>query len=198
MKRILFVCTGNTCRSPMAEGMMRSIADRIGLTGLEVRSAGVAAYQGTPISDHAASVLQDKGCQPSAGSNLLSQHLIEWSDLVLTMTSSHKRHTIQLYPAAVDKVYTLKEYVNADPEGEQRLAEMESLLSELQLKQALGEPVSDEERRRLSTLQQQQASPDIADPYGGSIRQYQSCAEEIERCLLLLADKLKHGTEHLG
>ncbi|SDE33437.1 protein-tyrosine phosphatase [Paenibacillus sp. UNCCL117] len=191
MKRILFVCTGNTCRSPMAEGLMRSIADRSGLTGLEVRSAGVAAYQGTPISDHAASVLQAKGCEPSAGSMLLSQHLIEWSDLVLTMTSSHKRHTIQLYPSAVEKVYTLKEYVNADPEGERRRAEWESLLSELQLKQALGEPISEEERRRLAALEQQQSSPDIADPYGGSIREYRRCADEIERCLLLLADKLK-------
>ncbi|MEK8131674.1 low molecular weight protein arginine phosphatase [Paenibacillus filicis] len=191
MKRLLFVCTGNTCRSPMAEGLMRSIAAREGLAGLEIRSAGVAAYQGVPISDHAASVLRARGAEPVSGSTALSQQLVEWSDLVLTMTSSHKRHTIQLYPASVDKVFTLKEYVQADPEGEQRLAELESLLSELQLKQALGESIGDEERRRLSALQQQQSSPDIEDPFGGSIRHYQSSADEIEQCLHLLAAKLK-------
>jgi protein arginine phosphatase len=193
MKRILFVCTGNTCRSPMAEGLMRSLAVREGLKGLEIRSAGVAAYPGMPISDHAASVLRDRGAEPVSGSTELSQELIEWADLVLTMTSSHKRHTIQLYPATVDKVFTLKEYVHADPEGEQRLAELESLLSELQLKQALGEPISDEDRVRLSALQQQQRSPDIEDPFGGSIRQYRSSADEIEQCLRLLAAKLKLG-----
>lgn len=190
MNRILFVCTGNTCRSPMAEGIMRKLLAEAGLSHIEVRSAGVSAYPGSPISDHAASVLAEKGGLGPSASTLLSQELIEWADLVLTMTSSHKRHTIQLYPEAVDKVYTLKEYVQDDAEVAAKIAEIEGLLTELQLKQALSEPVTEEERSRIALLQQEVPSLDIADPYGGSLRVYQSAAQEIEDCLIKLAAKL--------
>lgn len=193
MNRILFVCTGNTCRSPMAEGMMRKILSEEGLTDIEVRSAGVAAYEGTPLSDHAASVLKSKGCTGPSASTFLSHTLVDWADLVLTMTSSHKRHTIQLYPEAVDKVYTLKEYVQDDPQLADKISEMESLITELQLKQALSEQISEEERTRMLALQKELPQPDIVDPFGGSIRQYESCAQEIEECLIKLTAKLKQN-----
>ncbi|WP_426450443.1 low molecular weight protein arginine phosphatase [Paenibacillus sp. S-38] len=193
MKRILFVCTGNTCRSPMAEGLMRRVAADEGLTGLEVRSAGVAAMEGTPASGHAASVLEARGCPAPSASTYLNQSAVDWADLILTMTSSHKRHTIQLYPEAVDKVHTLKEYVQDDAESAGKLAEVESLVTELQLKQALSGEVTEEERARVRMLQQELPSPDIADPYGGPLRLYEACAQEIEDCLRKLAAKLKSG-----
>ena len=58
--RVLFVCTGNTCRSPMAEGIMRKLVADRGLR-IEVRSAGVAAAAGASMSRHAEAVLRDKG-----------------------------------------------------------------------------------------------------------------------------------------
>lgn len=191
MNRILFVCTGNTCRSPMAEGMMRKILSEEGITDIEVLSAGVAAYEGTQLSDHAASVLKNKGCTGPSASTYLSQFLVDWADLVLTMTSSHKRHTIQLYPEAMDKVYTLKEYVQDDPQLADKISEMESLITELQLKQALSEQITEEERTRVFTLQKDLPLPDIVDPFGGSFRQYESCAQEIEECLIKLTARLK-------
>lgn len=56
MLHILFVCTGNTCRSPMAEGLLRKLAKERGID-LEVRSAGVSAISGTSISRHVAAIL---------------------------------------------------------------------------------------------------------------------------------------------
>lgn len=191
MYRILFVCTGNTCRSPMAEGLMRRLAAEYELVGFEVRSAGVSAFEGSPVSDHAASVLIQKDCTGPERSTLLSQSLIDWADLVLTMTSSHKRYTIQMFPASLDKVFTLKEYVEDDPGVVDKINEMESLLSDLQLKQALAQKITDEEQSRILTLEKELPNHDIADPFGGSLRNYQSCASEIEDSLIKLITKLK-------
>ncbi|WP_281883200.1 low molecular weight protein arginine phosphatase [Paenibacillus sp. YYML68] len=196
MNRILFVCTGNTCRSPMAEGMMKSLIEKAGLTGLEVRSAGVSAFTGMPVSDHARTVLQEKGCALTDGSKLLDEELVQWADLVLTMTASHKRHTIQLHPEAVDKVHTLKEYVaEGGGKDERTIAELESLLSSIQLKQALSEPITDEERMRIIALEKELPSHDISDPFGGPYSLYAACAEEIEEGLHKLVDKLKRLRE---
>ncbi|UUZ82572.1 low molecular weight protein arginine phosphatase [Paenibacillus sp. P26] len=191
MNRILFVCTGNTCRSPMAEGMLRKMLTEQGFAGVEVKSAGVAAYEGSPMSDHAATVLKSKGCTVSGQSTPLTEELIAWADLILTMTSSHKRHTIQLYPESVDKVFTLKEYVNGDDGSAALIAEMESLVTDLQLKQALSQPITEEERARLATLEKGPPNPDISDPFGGPLHRYQACADEIEACLRKLTAKWK-------
>ncbi|WP_284643104.1 low molecular weight protein arginine phosphatase [Paenibacillus silviterrae] len=192
-KRILFVCTGNTCRSPMAEGMMRLLLQEQGLQDMEVRSAGVAAYDGTAMSDHAATILKEKGFGEELRSTQLNETLVDWADLILTMTNNHKRHTIQLYPHAVDKVATLKEYVDDKLEAAGKIAEMNSLLTELQLKRALAQPVTDEERARLMTLERELPNQDIADPFGGPVSLYRQCAVEIEEQLHKLVRKLKQG-----
>jgi protein arginine phosphatase len=192
-KRILFVCTGNTCRSPMAEGIMRRLLEDQGLQQVEVRSAGVAAYNGTPMSDHAATILQEKGFTEKLQSTALDEELLQWADLVLTMTNNHKRHTIQLYPETVDKVATLKEYVQDDPGTANAIADMESFLSDLQMKQALSQPVTEEDKVRLMTLEQALPNHDIADPFGGPLSLYRKCALEIEESLQKLVQKLKQA-----
>ncbi|WP_071784220.1 low molecular weight protein arginine phosphatase [Paenibacillus antibioticophila] len=109
--RILFVCTGNTCRSPMAEGIMRKLVADRGLR-IEVRSAGVAASTGASMSRHAEAVLRDKGIVDKFASTQLHSEQVEWADLILTLTESHKQHIRFAFPTSLDKVYTLKEYVS--------------------------------------------------------------------------------------
>lgn len=111
MKRILFVCTGNTCRSPMAEAMFRA---KMAGQEFEVRSAGVGALDGQPASQHAVEVMAERGIEHVHQSSRLDHELVEWSDLILTMTASHKQAILTYFPDAANKVHTLREFVGVE------------------------------------------------------------------------------------
>jgi protein arginine phosphatase len=106
MKRILFVCTGNTCRSPMAEAILKSKK----IDGLEVKSAGVYAATGSEASANAKKVLEENQIEHNHLSNMLTFESVHWADLILTMTFSHKNTILQQYPEIAGKVFTLKEF----------------------------------------------------------------------------------------
>lgn len=188
MRRILFVCTGNTCRSPMAESMMRHLMKERGIEA-EVRSAGVSAWNGTPMSEHAQQVLQHRKMDnPDFSSQLLSDSLVEWADLVLTLTSGHKRHVLQLFPDVSEKTFTLNEYANQSQQ-DSSLEEWTSFTAELQMKIAQGIQPTEADITRYYTLQQKLPNMDIADPYGGSLEDYQMTAQEIEAAINKILDQ---------
>lgn len=189
MIRILFVCTGNTCRSPIAEAMLKHMAEERGLE-MDVQSAGVAAWGGTPMSQYAAAVLdeQDIGNHHDFRSAALDERRVQWADLILTLTTSHKRHVLQQFPSAHNKTFALKEYVS-DPEEEQ-YQQLQSLAADIQLKLAMGQAPTEEELLQLAELQHRVPTTDVADPYGGSLEQYRITAAEIQAVLARLLDKL--------
>jgi protein-tyrosine-phosphatase len=87
---LLFVCTGNTCRSPLAEALARRALHQRGWSHVEVRSAGVAAFPGVPASEGSLHVGNEEGLDlTSHQATPISPSLIEWADLILTMSPGH-------------------------------------------------------------------------------------------------------------
>ncbi len=88
--RVLFVCTGNTCRSPIAEALARRLAAERNLSEISVGSAGTAAWDGAPASDGALLVAMERGMDLSTHrARLLTRELVSGSDLILAMGPHH-------------------------------------------------------------------------------------------------------------
>lgn len=189
MLNILFVCTGNTCRSPMAEGLLRKLSAERGIE-LGVRSAGVSAITGTSMSRHAAAILREEGFEGSITSSQLTEEMVNWADLILTLTRSHKQHVLHYYPEAVDKTYTLKEYTGDEESVRADLAELDSLYAQAELKRSLGQEPNAADMERIIEIRQRIPSFDITDPYGGTREDYEMAAAEIRSALHRLLDKL--------
>jgi len=94
---LLFVCTGNTCRSPMAEGIARHELMRRGVRGVTVGSAGTSAWDGAPASDGALLVALEHGIDLGAHqARMLTPSIVAQSDLLLTMGPSHLERVLAL------------------------------------------------------------------------------------------------------
>lgn len=125
-KRILFVCTGNTCRSVMAAALAQRILAGMPLEGVqvEIASSGLAAMPGDSASAGAVTVMREKGIDLSGHrSSLLTRQDVEDADLVLTMTSGHREVLCRIVPSCKDKIHTLAQYAGTfgdvpDPFGQ--------------------------------------------------------------------------------
>ena len=115
-KSVLFVCTGNTCRSPMAEGLFRKPVENRG--DFEVMSAGVAAYPGDAANPETIKLLSSRGISLDGfSSQPVSPELVEQATHIFAMTSGHLEALENLFPDYTDKFFLACEFVDIPGRG---------------------------------------------------------------------------------
>ncbi|MEV4327371.1 hypothetical protein ACIBI0_23350 [Microbispora rosea] len=181
--RVLFVCTGNICRSAMAERL--TLAALGPDSPILVGSAGTHARTGWPMAERAREVLLRLGGDPEGfASRTLTAEAVARADLVLAASSEHRAAAVALHPHAAARAFTIAEFgalAHAVPPGR--------VLGH-------GDPV----RRARALLEEAGAlrglvrvkRPDIADPYGGPRRAYREAARRIADALAVPIRLLTH------
>jgi protein-tyrosine-phosphatase len=110
---VLFVCTGNTCRSPLAEALLKEALANRGADQVTVSSAGTGAWDGAPVSEGAYLVGLEHGLDLSNHrAQLLTRELVKSADLILTMSAHHRARVAEL--GGEDKVHVLGEYAGRE------------------------------------------------------------------------------------
>lgn len=105
--KIIFVCTGNTCRSPMAESIAKNI-----LKQYSIESRGIFTVDEMPISENAKQVILENGLELPSNSEMFKEKDLE-ADLILTMTQNHKNE-LENYYGQSNNVFALSEYIDEE------------------------------------------------------------------------------------
>ena len=189
--RILTVCTGNVCRSPLTEQLLR-----VGLDGLDVviASAGTEALVGRPMDDRAARYSAEYGGDPSSHrARQLTVEQLRDADLVLTAAREHRRRVVETLPKASQYTFTLREFerllatLNIDDEadiasagdGAQRATTLVTIASSNRgVVAPLENPVDD----------------DIIDPYRQDDAIYEESARTTVEAVRLIASAMRKAT----
>jgi protein-tyrosine phosphatase len=181
--KVLHVCTGNICRSPMAEHLMRAGLAERGIEGIEVSSAGTYGLVGEPVFTHAGAELTSRGIDHAAfQARRLAKELVEEADLVLTSTRDHRAAAVTLVPRAASKTFTLREFdrlLSAVPAPEGDPLERAAAL------------VPAAARQRGIVRADRPEDDDVTDPYGGPAEGYPPTARLIEATLARFLDLLQ-------
>ncbi len=114
-RNILFVCTGNTCRSPMAEAYFKHLTVLHGLSDIHAASAGVAAFDGEKASPQALFALSLHGIDGTRHrSQAVTETLVSQADFIYAMTHSHKQKLVNAFPPSAERVCTLLSLLESD------------------------------------------------------------------------------------
>jgi protein-tyrosine phosphatase len=171
--RVLVVCTGNICRSPMAEGFLRDRSRRVLDGDLDVSSAGTWARLGSSPMPEAIEAAAERGVEVGhLRSTPIEREAIEAADLVLTMAAEHRDEILHIEPEAERKTFTLKELVRL-------LAALPEPATEAGPDGALGR-IAEAHRLRSGPDAPPIRDEDVSDPLGLGFHTYRAKAWEIE------------------
>jgi protein-tyrosine phosphatase len=188
MISVLFVCAGNICRSPMAEGFTRQLLEP--LSGeFGVSSAGIMGWEGSAATPESISVASERGVDisPHVAHKLTSSDVAR-ADLIVCMAGEHRDAVLKMASAVGSKTFTLKELVRL-LEGLPRPEESEEADARLILRRI---QMADELRR--SGFTGDPADEDVNDPIGMTEEIYRAIGWDIDEwCRRLVAGLLAHS-----
>lgn len=182
MTCILVVCTGNICRSPIAEGILRDeLQRRLGDDAPEVISAGVSGWDGSPATPEAVVAANERGTDISGHvARRLSRRDVDRADLILCMAAEHREEVLRAVPRASERTFTLKELV--------RLLETRPAESGADL--TWTERVRAANQLRVSGFRGNPNDEGISDPLGLPLESYRAVAWEIDEWIRRLVEAL--------
>ena len=179
MYEILTVCTGNVCRSPMAELVLQARLPE----GARVASAGIRPLDGSPMTPEAAALAVHFGADAAAASThrarMLTVDDLASPDLVLAMSREHRRATVELAPARLRSTFTIREF-----------ARLSRLVADDEIRAAVAGSDADADRVRRAVAAiaaargralppEDPADDDVVDPFGRSSQTYQRSARQL-------------------
>jgi protein-tyrosine phosphatase len=175
MSGILVVCTGNVCRSPMAEGFLRAaLVQRLGRDAPVVSSAGTAGWEGSGATNEAIAAARERGVDVGAHrARVLSRALIDDAELVVCMTGRHRAAVAAIDPEALDRTFTI--------------AELARLLEAGRPTGTIADRVASAAASRNGL---HHGDLDVRDPLGDPIDGYREVAQELEALAERIADTL--------
>ena len=181
MLQILVVCTGNICRSPLAEAFLADRAGRLLDTEVRVRSAGTWGREGNRATAETVVAGRERGMDVEAHrARPLSADLIDRADLILGLTTEHRDEVVRIAPEASSRTFTLKELATLLPAVETRAADAEATVRAR---------IAEADRVRRETREAIAGDLDVQDPLGLGQDVYRAIAWEIEEAV----DRLVRG-----
>jgi protein-tyrosine phosphatase len=184
MTLILVVCTGNICRSPIAEGLLRgALVSRFGDLAPEVSSAGTSGVSGSGATPEAVAAAAERGADIETHvARRFSRELADAADLVVVMSTEHREVLAEMVPELRERTFTLKELVR--------------VLESLPPAQPAGTPDGLSERVTMASRARQDGfsgnplDDDVADPLGLPLQSYRAIAWELDGWIERLVDGL--------
>ncbi|MEV7572103.1 low molecular weight phosphatase family protein [Pseudarthrobacter sp. NPDC089323] len=203
--RILTVCTGNICRSPVAERLLQAGLDQVLPGGFEVASAGTRAMVGDPIQPLSADIVRTFGGDPEGfAARQLTQKILRGVDLVLTMTSGHRGEVLQLDASLLKRTFTIREFARMLDVLDERDASSEPPAAAASDMPDGGDPLAANTAfwrglparaagvRHLS-LPADAAENDVIDPYRRAPEVYRQMEDELAPAIVSI---LRHARLH--